>query len=965
MRAALLLRICVSLASLVIACDASGEPLQLIYPDESHTQLLINRTNVDRLKQVPAPIAVVSVVGAIHSGKSFLLNQLLGERRGFELGYTVDPKTSGLWWWSEPIDVNGTSILFLDTEGFYGPNITADYDSKVFSVATLLSSEVVYNSVKLIDQNALDYLEFLTRRSQLFGVRAHTFANSSVADLVESLKPSGLTWVVQDFVQDLNGRSSRRWLEELIDNRNREGKNGSISDLFSRVDCVTLPPPSGDASALSRLDQADEAAFERAFVEEMRQFRERLIADASRFPKTKSEERKMSGADLADLVKFLVAASRSEDAQPKPPSSLWDQYAQLQVSMTKNDMLRKYETEIMKAINGTRPLYDDEFDKQHERVRTSVMLVFWRLTKGLEQYSKDASDKLKADIHKAMRSLQQQNCRTLTDHCERWKSVHFRSFMEQMDDIHDTLPLTPNALDKAANEARDEATAKLFESLRAEHPNFTDSQCCKSSLASFEQITKAHINEISRNNSRITQKAVDRAQARADKVFTEVKPSSLDISLDDLNSKIQGLSDASRGAFDSELGGLHGHPYMRDWRATLDKIVQKGTKTVEANWEKRCEDNAERKMHQLEHEFEGIIQKGVVFPVEDHTLKEHFDRGREAADAAFALLYCANSSAWNRGLRDLHLRLEQRERALDQRNVEALKDIVQVPLDQALAELKSAVSSYFIWWRFRKAAISTGERFIQAASAKSSKHTIGEALLPKVIDKWWRDDVTPACWNTILRKDLTLLGYLCAVIASIAGSVYFSRTGHVLYSSLFGLVGVLLVWLGGVQPQYGAEIVSRAQAFGIQAGHGLNDAMTSLGYTLVALVGTVLVFVFAGFDKWLLTGLNRVWPSRSARRQKPNPNPNPTMRPSYYPHHPHPQAHNAPMFGYPAQQAPGIIRYPPSPMDQSWQDLATHRQQVGGAGPFPVASPQQQQQGDPSNNQNQQQQKPERRGFFG
>src|SRR3989338_8427841 len=96
-------------------------------------------------------LAIISVVGPYHSGKSFLLNQLVGQQKGFVLGPSVEPQTRGLWIWSEPILLpeENKALLFLDTEGFYAKDVSEEYDAKIFAVATLLSSTIIYNSVKI------------------------------------------------------------------------------------------------------------------------------------------------------------------------------------------------------------------------------------------------------------------------------------------------------------------------------------------------------------------------------------------------------------------------------------------------------------------------------------------------------------------------------------------------------------------------------------------------------------------------------------------------------------------------------------------------------------------------------------------------------------------------------------------------------------------------------------------------
>lgn len=75
-----------------------GTPLQLV--DAQGETLVLVEQNVHTLKAYGAALDVVAVVGPFHSGKSYLLNRImgLGEGAGFDLGYTVDPTTKGIWY---------------------------------------------------------------------------------------------------------------------------------------------------------------------------------------------------------------------------------------------------------------------------------------------------------------------------------------------------------------------------------------------------------------------------------------------------------------------------------------------------------------------------------------------------------------------------------------------------------------------------------------------------------------------------------------------------------------------------------------------------------------------------------------------------------------------------------------------------------------------------------------------------
>lgn len=68
------------------------------------------------------PAAIVIVAGRYRSGKSFLMNQLVGDAGGFAVGHTVESKTKGIWLCREAVEATTTggepvSMLFMDSEG--------------------------------------------------------------------------------------------------------------------------------------------------------------------------------------------------------------------------------------------------------------------------------------------------------------------------------------------------------------------------------------------------------------------------------------------------------------------------------------------------------------------------------------------------------------------------------------------------------------------------------------------------------------------------------------------------------------------------------------------------------------------------------------------------------------------------------------------------------------------------------
>ncbi|KAM0872665.1 hypothetical protein ACQ4PT_038541 [Festuca glaucescens] len=137
------------------AGDSDPDELERAYPivepDYGHTKLRLSQQGLEAIRRIENPIAVVGVIGPYRSGKSFLLNQLLSLScdKGFGVGHMRDTKTKGIWIWGTPVemDVDGTkvSVLYLDTEGFESVGKSNVYDDRIFALATVLSSVLIYN----------------------------------------------------------------------------------------------------------------------------------------------------------------------------------------------------------------------------------------------------------------------------------------------------------------------------------------------------------------------------------------------------------------------------------------------------------------------------------------------------------------------------------------------------------------------------------------------------------------------------------------------------------------------------------------------------------------------------------------------------------------------------------------------------------------------------------------------------
>ena len=159
------------------------------------------------------------------TGKSYLINRmLLNRQKGFSVGPTINPCTKGLWVWSKPIyGDDGTGkrlpVLLIDTEGFGALDTDQNHDIRIFTLAILLSSYFLYNSVGGIDESALQNLNFVINLSKFIRLKSNDNRDSDPEEL-SNLFPSFL-WVLRDFSLQLidendENISPKQYLEKVI-----------------------------------------------------------------------------------------------------------------------------------------------------------------------------------------------------------------------------------------------------------------------------------------------------------------------------------------------------------------------------------------------------------------------------------------------------------------------------------------------------------------------------------------------------------------------------------------------------------------------------------------------------------------------------------------------------------------------------------------------------------------------------
>ncbi|XP_073705193.1 guanylate-binding protein 2-like [Garra rufa] len=405
-----------------MACGGlMSAPVCLIENDENG-KLRVRKEAKDILDGINQPVVVVSVVGLYRSGKSYLMNRLAGQQSGFALGSTIESKTKGIWMWCVPHPKKeGHTLVLLDTEGL-GDVKKGDekHDTWIFCLAVLLSSTLVYNSLGVIDNTALEKLHYVTELTENIRVKAEVGQHENESADFMRVFPT-FVWAVRDFTLQLikedKAITSDDYLEGALELKQGSSPQSEqynlprrcLRNFFAVRKCFVFPRPA-NTEDMWRMEQLTENELDSKFLEQANTFCSYIYNNSE--TKTVSGGRTIIGTALGNLAEVYVEAIRTGKVPCLENAVV--SLAKIQNVRAVEEALQIYMTELFNLIHL--PINPAKLSIIHSATEKAAIDIF--ITKSFNDNDQIYQKELMGKIHEEYQQMCQQNYETSRMQCE-------------------------------------------------------------------------------------------------------------------------------------------------------------------------------------------------------------------------------------------------------------------------------------------------------------------------------------------------------------------------------------------------------------------------------------------------------------------------------------------------------------------------------------------------------------------
>jgi len=444
-------------------------PLQIVQIDLEKNQVVLNEENLQRLesslqKSGVSKMAVVGVMGAFRTGKSFLLDLMLrylkekhppagasmapddskeceippwvlekgvpdwavncggsllegreglaedSDLEGFIWRPGMEKCTEGIWIWSEVFVCRAgdedVAVLLMDTQGAWDAKMSKEQSATVFGLTTLLASRLVYNVSKQIQQDKIDNLLYFTdfARAALRSQRVAAQANGREEPF------QTLEFLVRDwphFEENCSLDDARAMmknhLNQYFDPARSEDTQSvkALGSLFQDIDVWCLPHPSLTIERESW--DGDLAVIEKEFWRFIDGYMEKIFSSGQLQAKENLGNFITVDTFGTVLREFIGAFS---DAAPQ--AKTFSEAMEASTSLLARDVAIKKAKEILEEKAGKNPsaVSEQEFEKIAASAASTADREFtskaiFGTTEGIKQRKENLLREVQEEISRA------------------------------------------------------------------------------------------------------------------------------------------------------------------------------------------------------------------------------------------------------------------------------------------------------------------------------------------------------------------------------------------------------------------------------------------------------------------------------------------------------------------------------------------------------------------------------------
>jgi atlastin len=368
-------------------------------------------------------VAVVSVVGAFRTGKSFLLSWFLryldsrsaaslessasgdlDEKQkwyhryqsvgndGFDWRAGSERNTTGIWMWSQPHLTTTEAgeplaVLLVDTQGMFDHETNMALTASIFGFSTLLSSYQIYNVDKRIQEDNLQHLALFSEYARTAVTQEEKSSEAEKESETDAKKPfQQIEFLVRDwqhFDQDMEDAKDYLGMEEsmkaylqtvLSERQDKDLKDtrDQITGCFENISCYGLVHP-GFAATKSKFT-GNVKDLEADFVSLLDRYCVKVFGSAVQ-PKI-IHGRELTATELGPYIEAYAALFTSGDSFPEAATML-------EATVTANNTNAVHLTEakykeLMDRISGPKSstyLKPEELDEEHEKALKESLVV--------------------------------------------------------------------------------------------------------------------------------------------------------------------------------------------------------------------------------------------------------------------------------------------------------------------------------------------------------------------------------------------------------------------------------------------------------------------------------------------------------------------------------------------------------------------------------------------------------------